>query len=417
MQRGTARGQRAVVLLAWAVLITAVHVNVLVLGATPPGTWWERYHDFFGHDSNWFRHIIEHGYRTILPPSLGKNMDLSNVAFFPAYPLLAKALTNTLGVLTPTGLMLTCHLATCGFWFYVLLLARRWQFGLAGTLAVVALIVSHPAALFTVTAYSESLFLMMLLGYVFWSHRTGPVAIALTAIHGFMMTATRIAGVPAAAWPVVHASAQYWRRGWPASEGSRFVPLIKACFRPLVVAAIAASGAASFFLYCHFRFGHWDLYMWTQERGWGVFPNYLALLHPSTYARLWPDWDVPWQVGQLSVPLTMLTFCSMLWWELRAKRQQRTKWRERAGLYFTGFVLFFIAVSGVWSVNLESMIRYQFCTHVFLMLAGVHAWRDIQVRWPKLRRTTAALAIGAVILGAILQFRYAEIFALGGWVA
>lgn len=438
-----------------ALALTIAHLSAIVWIAAPQAKpLIERYHTLVSHDSYWFLNIIQRGYQSTIPPHKGKMMEVSNVAFFPAFPLFGRFFVKTLALGQKTGLLTATHVATWGFWTYVLLFLRRWNVSLGALLLVVGLIISHPAAMFTITAYSESLFLMMLLGYMFWHTQQGVrYAQPLAAAHGFVMTATRIAGILAAFYPVVNALAARSRRLFSRivaarihekptprppegiTIGARQRPqagfytghraLISAAEfaraepGPIWVSLVALLGALSFFAFCQWRFGHWNFYMQTQLAGWGVHADYLALLKPGAYARFWPThaFRIPWELGQFSVPLTMLTFVGLAWWEIRAARARPTRWRERIGFYFVGFALFFIAVSGVYSVRLESMIRYQFCTYIFIVLAAAHAFGDARPESTVSRRFIIGAALFLILISAYIQYLYAAIFTHGGWVA
>ncbi|PYJ21415.1 MAG: hypothetical protein DME99_07930, partial [Verrucomicrobia bacterium] len=52
----------------------------------------DRYSALLQHDSSWFMNIVDRGYQTIVPPIDHKVMEVSNVAFFPAYPAIAAVL-------------------------------------------------------------------------------------------------------------------------------------------------------------------------------------------------------------------------------------------------------------------------------------------------------------------------------------
>lgn len=420
-----------------AALLALAHVLILMRWA-PPGGFQSRYESFVSHDSYWFLNIIRDGYHTPVPPSHRKLMEVSNVAFFPAFPMWGRLVINATGLPPKSGLLLATHLATWLFWSYLLLLLRRWRVPLAVRCGVVLAIVAHPASFYLVAAYSESLFLALLLGYVFWNESRARGARLIAAAHGFVATATRIAGVPAALYPVVtewsrarletftrrkrpgispSSSALYFFRppspfGMAASEPSQ------SRLADALVACLAMSGALVFFLYCEARFGAWDLYMQTQHNGWGVYADYLAVLKPAAYARFWPEhWSVATEVGQFSVPLTMLLALVIAWWEVRAARSGNTRWRERIGLYFVAMALFYVAVSGVFSVRLESMLRYQFCTHVFLVLGVAHALTHVRSRHPLIRRTLFCAGAVLAVLSLALGLRYAAMFTHGMWVA
>lgn len=417
-------------------IITALHVFLLLAWATPDGLGFgATYQRFVAHDSHWFARIVSHGYQTTLPPSSRKNMETSNVAFFPGYPLLGAAVQRVTGWPTWASLLTATHLATWLFWTYFLLLLRRWHLRRREMAAAVGLVVAHPAAFFFIAAYSESLFLALLLGYLFWSTSRRRGAALLAALHGFGATATRIAGVPAVLYSLFHHLAARWRprerppaarrpaatfgfhaRPWEPSPLGSVELRWSELARPALLAAVALLGCGSFFLYCHLRWGVWDLYMWTQQEGWGVRADYLAVFKGFTYAQLWPDWSQPVRLGRFATAGTVFLFIVMLGTEVRLARQRATRWRERAGLYFVGGVLFFIAVSGVYSVWLESMIRYQLCTHVFLVLAAVHAHHEFGSELPARRVLLPGLLLLA-LASFLIHLHYAARFTHRGWVA
>jgi len=381
----------------------------------PAGNYEERYRRLVQHDSHWFLNIIGRGYQSPVPPSPVKRMEVSNVAFFPGFPLSGEAVIKGLGIKPEIGLTLASQLATCGFWTYFLLVARqRLQFSWALSAAAVVLVLAHPAAFFLIAAYSESLFLLLLLGFMFWSVRQGPAAFVLGAIHGAAMTGTRIAGAPAALFPVVRT----WLQNDAAHPTSLWHRVTSPSFlRAGALVALSLTGMLAFFAYCQERFQHWNFYMMTQEAGWGVRADYLGLFKSASYQRWSPNWEVASQVGQFFVPVTMLGLAALAVWEIAAALQRATRWRERIGFYFVGVALFYISVSGVFSVGLESMTRYHFCTHVFLVLGALHAFADIGPRPGIARKLLIALAVLLALFGARLHYTFASQFVRGGWVA
>ena len=250
-----------------AVTLLQVVMAVALLAPEKPIT--ERYSALVQHDSYWFMNIIDRGYQTIVPPIDHKVMEISNVAFFPAYPAIAALLRNALNISTGTALLITAQLAAWGFWTYFFLFCRRWKVAASLQICGTLLILANPAAFFLVAAYSESLFLMALLGFIYWSTAEGRTARVLAAMHGMVMSATRIVGIVCAAFPLVRSAFQTgwrgllkpgkWLRENRAAVGLTFV---------------AACGGIAFFVLCQMRWGHWDLYMLTQAAGWGIVPDY-----------------------------------------------------------------------------------------------------------------------------------------------
>ena len=392
-------------------LITLAQIFVAVALIAPPGGWHERYHTLIQHDSYWFADIVDRGYGTIVPPIDHKLMEVSNVAFFPAYPGIA-GLLHSLGVGTYDALLVTAQVAAWGFWSYFFLLCQRWNISplrqIFGGIAIAA----HPTAFFLVAGYSESLFLAMLLGFLYWSGVEGRAAKVVAALHGMVMSATRIVGIPCAAFPVVRAifeggweklrDVRHWFRNYGGAVALMFAAML---------------GGVGFFIYCQLRWGAWNLYMQTQEAGWAIFPDYLAVLKPSSYRFLIPPLNDPTLWSQMTMTVGALLFLVVAICEFVPAIRCRTQWQSRVGLYFVAFTTYYIAVSGVASVAMESMLRYQFCAHVLIVLALLHFLA--QLRPPPLPARALGMAAVALICaaGLSLQGWWIWNFTRGGWVA
>ena len=132
--------------------LTLAQVAVAVCLLAPEGPLSYRYSTLIQHDSYWFANIVDRGFQTIVPPISHKVMEVSNVAFFPAYPAIAGFLRNVLGFETGNALLITAQAAAWGFWTYFFLFCERWNlsFGLRffGALSILA----HPAAFFLIAA-------------------------------------------------------------------------------------------------------------------------------------------------------------------------------------------------------------------------------------------------------------------------
>src|SRR5438046_9856381 len=66
----------------------------------------------------------------------------------------------------------------------------------------------------------------------------------------------------------------------------------------------------------------------------------------------------------------------------------------RAGIYFCAAVIYYLSVSGVACVSMESMLRYEFCVHALIVLALLNFLR--QFRTPPM--LVRAFGIAAVAL-------------------
>ncbi|PYK18015.1 MAG: hypothetical protein DME55_08115 [Verrucomicrobia bacterium] len=184
-------------------IITVLQLAMAMGLLAPEGSFSQRYATLVQHDSYWFINIVDRGYQTIVPPIDHKVMEVSNVAFFPAYPAIVAAFRYGLDISTGTALLVTAQLAAWGFWSYFFLFCRRWNISAALQICGALLVAAHPAAFFLIAGYSESLFLMALLGFIYWSIAEGRTAKFWAAAHGIVMSATRIVGIVCAAFPLV----------------------------------------------------------------------------------------------------------------------------------------------------------------------------------------------------------------------
>src|SRR5215831_17917265 len=284
-----------------AVTLLQVVMAVALLAPEEPVA--DRYSALVQHDSYWFMNIIDRGYQSIVPPMDYKVMEVSNVAFFPAYPAIAALLRNAFNISTGTALLITAQLAGWGFWTYFFLFCRRWKVPRSLQICGTVLILANPTAFFLIAAYSESLFLMALLGFIYWTTAEGRTARILAATHGVVMSATRIVGIVCAAFPLVRSAFQ---TGWHGLREPR--KWLRENRAAVVLTFVAASGGIAFFVLCQLRWGHWDLYMRTQAAGWGIVPDYLAVVRLESYRWLVPALNDPTEMSQLAMTLGAVLF-------------------------------------------------------------------------------------------------------------
>jgi hypothetical protein len=398
--------------LAAGLLLTAVQLALAVGLLAPEGTFSDRYSTLVQHDSYWFMNIVDRGFQTIVPPIDHKVMEVSNVAFFPAFPAIAALFRYGLNIDTGTALLITAQLAAWGFWSYFFLFCKRWNVSPALQICAAFLILAHPAAFFLVAGYSESLFLMALLGFVYWSTAEGRSAKIWAAAHGIVMSAARIVGIVCAAVPVV---CSLFLNGWkglraPRAWFRRYGPAIR-------LSAVATLGAVFFFIFCQIRWGNWNLYMLTQTAGWGIIPDYLAVFKPSSYRWLVPALNDPTEASQLAMTVGAVLLVGIVLCELLPTIRRRAGLPVRAGIYFCAAAIYYLSVSGVACVNMESMLRYEFAVHALIVLAFLNFLG--QFRTPPM--LVRAFGIAAVALfsaaGLCVQGWYVWNFTRGNWVA
>ena len=395
-----------------ALFVTLTQILVAVVLIAPEGPLSYRYDTLVQHDSYWFANIVDRGYETTVPPISHKMMEVSNVAFFPAYPAITAVLHYGLKLSIYNALLVTAQAAAWGFWSYFFLFCDRWNVSPLLQFFGALTIVAHPTAFFLVAGYSESLFMMALFGFMYWSSSEGRAAKFLAAIHGFGMSATRIVGIPCAAYPVVQSVFQNgWRgltdfRSWLRRYG------------PSVLVMIAATlGAGSFFLYCLLRWGRWDLYMLTQQSGWAIIPDYLAVFKPASYRWLVPALKNPTEASQMTMTLGGILLLAVVLCELLPFVRRKLGWAARVGFYFCAAVIYYISVSGVASVEMESMLRYEFCVHALIVLAIIHFLHQLPAP-PLLARVFGMAAIALLsAAGLSVQGWYVWNFTRGNWVA
>jgi hypothetical protein len=395
-----------------ALLVTLLQLAMAVGLLAPEEPISRRYSALVQHDSYWFMNIVDRGYQTIVPPIDHKVMEISNVAFFPAYPAIAAVFRYALPIDTGVALLITAQLAAWGFWTYFFLFCRRWNVSPVLQICGVLVIATHPAAFFLIAGYSESLFLMALFGFIYWSAAEGRTTKFWAAAHGFVMSATRIVGVVCAAFPLVCSLFQNsWRALRQPREWSRDYR------RAIVITLVAASGAIGFFVYGQLRWGHWDIYMLTQAAGWGIVPDYLAVFKPGSYRWLVPALSNPTEASQLSMTVGALLLVGIAVCEVVPAIRQRAGLPVRAGIYFCAAAIYYLSVSGVACVDMESMLRYEFCVHVLIVLALLNFLRQFRTP-PMLVRGLGIVAVALLsAAGLCVQGWYVWNFTRGNWVA
>jgi hypothetical protein len=397
----------------WALGLAVTFLQVLMaILIAPEGPLSFRYDSLVQHDSYWFANIVDRGYETTVPPVTHKMMEVSNVAFFPAYPAIAAILHYGGQLSIYNALLITAQAAAWGFWSYFFLFCDRWNISPLLQFFGALTIVAHPAAFFLVAGYSESLFMMGLFGFMFWSTAKGKGTRALAVLHGFLMSATRIVGIPCAGYPVVQAALQNGWRGLANVGGT-----VKRSWPSVLVMLGATLGAGAFFVYCLVRWGRWDMYMLTQQSGWAIIPDYLAVFRPSSYRWLVPALNNPTEASQLTMTIGGLLLLGTVLCEVLPAVRRRFGWTTRVGFYFCAAVIYYICVSGVASVEMESMLRYEFCVHALIVLAILHFLHQLPT--PRMWVRASGMAAMALLCAAGLSVQgwYVWNFTRGNWVA
>lgn len=397
-------------LAAFFVTLTQLFVAVVLIAPQGPLSW--RYTTLIQHDSYWFANIIDRGYATTVPPVSHKMMEVSNVAFFPAYPAVAATLKYGLRFSTYNALLIAAQSAAFGFWSYFFLFCERWNVSPLLQIFGATAVAAHPAAFFLIAGYSESLFMMALLGFLFWSTSSARGAKPLAILHGIFMSGSRIVGLPCTAFPVVLAML---KNGWVALRD------VRSWFRrygSAVAVMIGASlGTFGFFFYCLLNWSRWDMYMLTQEAGWAIVPDYLAIFKPSNFYWHVPALNDPVTMSQMVTTFGVIVFALIAICELLPVVRRKFRSPVRLGFYLIAFLVFYISASGVACVAMESMLRYQFCAHALIVLALLQFLHQLPTPRPSVRVLGMAATALLSVAGFALEGWYVWNFTRGGWVA
>ena len=260
------------------------------------------------HDGRWYKQIAAEGY------SYDPN-SRSNVAFFPLYPLLGRAVAAALPVRMETALLIVSNtsffLALIVLGLYV---RARYRDADANVVDFVLLSAClFPTACFFRLPYSESTFLLLTVVAMHGIQRRWPTIVVALVVG--LATASRPVGVALLA-PL---ALDLWRRH--AGLGRRL-------WRLAVWLPLACWGLAGYMAYQHFAFGDALAFAKTQQH-WGVrtapdLPeHFLALLTLEPIAAVydhespafWARADahgLPWLSLQFANPLFFLATLALV---------------------------------------------------------------------------------------------------------
>lgn len=382
----------------------------------------ETYESFSNWDGKWYESIAKNGYVTSIPPERLRP-ETSNVAFFPGFPLLASSVAKLVPISEATSLAVTSQLAAIAFWILFYRALWIWTPSISILLMAGSAVVLHPTAFYLQMGYSESLFLSSLMGFLLALQTRFRYRLVLASTLGVMMTGTRIVGVPLCFLGVV---APFLSLGIPKLKPAA----IRSILAQLTVAFMSLVGVIAFVSYCWYRWGHADLYMWTQERGWNIRPNYLAIINWSAWVH-WPDVQTsPWKVDanefsrfmtSLYLWLLMGTFGLELW----SFRKGVKGLKKRLPFYVASVLMMFVSVSGLESVKFQSMSRYTFPVHAALVIGLSHLSVLVFKARPKakteiplgVRIAFGALAFSLGLCSLVIQLRFIQMFTTFSWVA
>ncbi len=366
-------------------------------------------------DSLHYLRIEEDGYywrfgRGPYDPALVRDeiFDGTNVAFFPAYPLLSRVTKGVTGLTPELSLLLTSVLCSAGFWACVLALLRRWKVSRRLTIAAVIAVFTYPPSFFFVTAYSESLFALSMMVVILAYEYPARFGIIFGAIGGFVLGATRIFALPFCLYPLLRSASD----ALSDSSNAKRV-LLRGCASCVAIAA----GTFSFFVFTLVAFGHFDLYMHAQSVGWNVVPDPLLLLGKPLQV-LFPFFTLNSEDGDYA---NKVGFAVMLWscvgaaiaeWRMKAHGFGR-----RVPLYACALLIAVLAAVAEARNDFQSVLRYLLPSHVLLVLAVTHLAANAPAMSKTMRTGLWIAYTTAVIFAAACQYHLAWAFTHKIWIA
>lgn len=358
-------------------------------------------------DAAWYADIARDGYQVSFPLTGGAGGG-SNTAFFPGFPAWARAVMELTGLSARVAVGLAAQLACIGLWVYFLALLRKLRVSAALSLAATVAFATQPGAFYLIVGYAESLFAFGILGFIWWTWRLMEgkkfsfFFFALAAIHGGIMTGTRFLGAALAGLPLL----------WIAAEtlGGRRLRAPRA-LTALALGISALSGFFGYLLYCHLRFGLWNVYWEANRIGWGVQVETHTLFRLSYYTDQFFVGNLSEIVGRLVTVATLVFVVRGLhWaWKLRA--------REPAFLAIGLLAFGLLAETMIGSHGMHSMVRY-----LVPIQAIVIPWLAVRASesfaYEKgLQITRVAGWTAFFALGLALQVLFSIRYSLGQWVS
>jgi hypothetical protein len=215
-----------------------------------PGRW----------DTGWYLGIANQGY-SFVPDA--KQDDQQNIAFFPAYPMAIRYFSAVFG---RQPLWTGVVISIVAFYFalvYLLRLARSELGDEAQAVTAVVLLAAYPFAVFFSAAYTESLFLLTLLGAVYHFRQN---QLWRSALWGFVCGLTRPPGCFLSVVLGLMAVAPVWDAArWRVIQPAIGWPSIG---RRLLAASAPGLGMLAFSAFVYQLTGH--AFQWTmQNQAWG----------------------------------------------------------------------------------------------------------------------------------------------------
>ena len=251
-------------------------------------------------DSGWYHGIAAYGY---VYGEGGRN----NLAFFPVYPLLMRAGGRVLGGHQESYYIAGVMISWLAFAFAMMLLFKlaRLDLDRGGALRAVCYAALFPSAYFFGMVYSESVFLLALVGSVYAFRRHDWM---IGALSGAVMTATRVTGVTMVPGLV-----------WIAWRAATTDPRTR--LRAMVAAVATTGGMIAYSIFTYIESGR--PFAWYEAiTYWGYKPggesplnvlNLLAALATRPYQFLALEDAAPYNTLNVLAALAALGLVPLIW--------------------------------------------------------------------------------------------------------
>lgn len=197
-------------------------------------------------DSGWYRTIVDGGYSTARPP--GMREGTANIAFFPAYPMVSRFVSDVTGLSTSMSMHLVA--LCCGLAATVLLWAMVRDIDEERTATAATALFAFSTGSFALSMlYSEGMFLVAAISCCWLLMRERYLLAGLAAAVGTATRPTGVVLVVVCAVAVVFATRE---RRVSAAIG----------------AALSTVGIGAFFVFLYGLTGSWTSYFEIQKSGW-----------------------------------------------------------------------------------------------------------------------------------------------------
>jgi hypothetical protein len=336
-------------------------------------------------DAGVFQDIARHGYRSddrLIYDAGGE----SRIAYFPGYPLVARAAGALVGDV-PLGMIAVTFASGLG----AAVVFNRWlrAHTEAGprTCALLALLLFPWAFFLVATGYSDALFLLTSLGAFVLMEEDRPVA-ALAS--GFVATLTRpVGGAVTVGLLLIAVQRRRARRAEEGRDGSARSWV----GAPELAAVASIGGLLCFMAFCWTSYGH-PLAFSVAQRGWNqaAGPHTWFKITLLDLVQQHPD---PWFVWRLVLQgIVALVFAAAI----------PAVWR-RFGPAYGAYTAIVVLVPLVGSAAFASQGRYMLAAFPVFALLGEHLYR-----W------TAGRRLGYLLVSAAGLLLNASFWARGYWM-